>query len=105
MAQVVNTNDFDEVVLKSSNVTLVDFYADWCGPCQMLIPIIDELSENLPTGTNVVKVNVDESGELAARYGVMGIPSLKVFKDGEVVEEATGVLQKDQLIEMLKRHL
>jgi len=85
MAQVVNTNDFDEVVLKSSNVTLVDFYADWCGPCQMLIPIIDELSENLPTGTNVVKVNVDESGELAARYGVMGIPSLKVFKDGEVV--------------------
>jgi thioredoxin 1 len=105
MAQVVNTNDFDEVVLKSSNVTLVDFYADWCGPCQMLIPIIDELSENLPTGTNAVKVNVDESGELAARYGVMGIPSLKVFKDGEVVEEATGVLQKDQLIEMLKRHL
>ena len=101
MAQSVTKGDFDTQVLESTDVVLVDFWAPWCGPCQMLLPTIEELSGELEAGAKICKVNVDEEPELAAKYGVMSIPSLKVFKNGEVVDEATGVKSKDELLGMI----
>lgn len=105
MAQQVTDADFDAEVLQSSDVVLVDFFAPWCGPCQALIPIVEELSENPPAGTKIVKVNVDEAPEISAKYGVMSIPALKVFKGGEVVEESVGMQSKENLIALLENNL
>ena len=105
MAQpIITIDDFSKKVLESGDVTLVDFYAPWCGPCQALSPILDELKEDIPAGTNVIKINVDESPEVAGNYGVVSIPTLKVFKGGEIVEEFMGVQDKDVLKESLKKH-
>ncbi|MDH3324846.1 MAG: thioredoxin [Candidatus Peregrinibacteria bacterium] len=104
MAQQVTVANFDEEVLKSSDIVLVDFWAPWCGPCQMLLPIIEELSEDLGDGAKVCKVNVDEAPELASKYGVMSIPSLKLFKGGKIVDEAVGVKSKDELMAMINNH-
>ncbi len=104
MAQAVTSSDFDKEVLQGSDVVLVDFWAPWCGPCQMLLPVIEELSEEIGDGAKICKINVDEEAEIASKYGVMSIPALKVFKNGEVVEEATGVQSKEQLIEMIDKH-
>ncbi len=104
MAQAVTKDDFQSVVLDSDDITLVDFWAPWCGPCQMLLPTIESLSEKLESGIKIVKVNVDEQAELASQYGVMSIPSLKVFKNGEIVDEAVGVQSEEQLLELINRH-
>ena len=77
-------SNFDQMVLESQVPVLVDFYADWCGPCRMMVPMLDELAKE-STNARVVKVNVDESPQLAVRYGVNSIPNLQVFKDGQVV--------------------
>ncbi|MCF7812697.1 thioredoxin [Candidatus Gracilibacteria bacterium] len=103
MADTVTKSDFEEKVLKSSDVVLVDFFAPWCGPCQALAPVIDELSKELDNA-KVYKVNVDDDGELASEYGVMSIPALKVFKGGEVVDEAVGVQEKDDLKSLIEKH-
>lgn len=105
MAKTITTDEFKSVVLDSDDVTLVDFYAPWCGPCQALLPIIDELMEELPEGAKVVKINVDESPEVAGQYGVVSIPTLKVFKGGEIVEEFMGVQDKEILKEALEKHV
>ena len=97
MAQTVTTADFEAEVLKSADVVLVDFFAPWCGPCQALVPVIDELSGELEAGAKIVKVNVDEAPEIAAEYGIMSIPALKVFKGGEVKSEAVGMQSKEEL--------
>ena len=104
MAHIVSSADFDAQVLKSPDVVLVDFFANWCGPCQALLPVIDELSKEIGKGAKIVKVDVDESSDLAAKYGVMSIPALKVFKNGKVVEEVTGVRSKNALKEMMEKH-
>ncbi len=104
MAQAVTKDDFQTNVLDTSDIVLVDFWAPWCGPCQMLLPAIESLSEKLEPGAKIVKVNVDEQAELAAQYGVMSIPALKIFKGGEVVGEAVGVQSEDQLLELINAH-
>ncbi len=104
MAQAVTKDDFQAEVLDSSDIVLVDFWAPWCGPCQMLLPTVEALSEKLKPGAKIAKVNVDEQAELAAQYGVMSIPALKVFKNGEVVGEAVGVQSEDQLLELINKH-
>jgi thioredoxin 1 len=92
--------NFAEVVLQSDVPVLVDFYADWCGPCRALAPVLDELARE--TGdAKIVKVNVDQSPELAARYGIASIPNLKVFQDGKVVDEQSGLAGKARLRAML----
>ncbi len=104
MATAITSANFDEEVLNTSDVVLIDFWAPWCGPCQMLLPIIDELSSEIGDGAKICKINVDEEAELASKYGVMSIPALKLFKNGEVVEEAVGVQTKEQLVEMIDKH-
>ena len=104
MAIELTKDNFEKEVLNSSDVVLVDFWASWCGPCQMLLPIVEELSNELESGAKIGKVNVDEQPELASKYGVMSIPTLKIFKNGEIVEETVGVHSKEDLIQMINNH-
>lgn len=97
----VKMADFEEKVLKADKTVLIDFYADWCGPCKMLSPVVDALSEEVADLT-VYKVNVDEENGLAARYKVMNIPTLIVFKNGEAVKTSVGLVSKAELLELVK---
>jgi len=102
---MVTDSDFQAEVLDSADVVLVDFFATWCGPCQALAPVLDELSGEMPTGSKVVKVDVDKAPESSAKYGVMSIPTLKVFKGGEMVEETSGLQNKEALLAMVGKHV
>ena len=97
----VTSKDFDQEVLKSDLPVLVDFWAEWCGPCKMVSPIVDEIAEELQGKLKVVKVNVDDAQDLAGNYQVMSIPTLLVFKGGETVEQIVGAMSKDQLLEKI----
>ena len=104
-AQETNTDSFQDDVLGVKGVpVLVDFWAPWCGPCQMQGPIIDEVAKEAVGKAKIFKVNVDDNTELASQYGIMSIPALKVFVNGEVVEEMVGVHSKDQLMEVIEKH-
>ena len=98
--QTITNENFDDVVLKSGKPVLVGFWAEWCGPCRMVSPIVDEIAEER-SDIVVRKVNVDEQGELAMRFGVMSIPTLLVFKNGAVVHKAVGARPKDALLALL----
>ena len=96
----VTKGTFQQEVLESKIPVLVDFWAEWCGPCQMVLPIVEELGEEL-TVVKICKVNVDEQMELAKQYRVMSIPTLMVFKDGEMVKREMGAKSKAELLAML----
>ncbi len=98
----VSQSNFEQKVLKSTVPVLVDFYADWCRPCQMLAPVLEEVARETPDA-KIVKVNVDQNPELAAQYNVAAIPSLLVFKDGEIAAERTGLARKADLKTLLAR--
>jgi len=105
MALDLTAANFKSEVLDAKGIpVIVDFWAPWCGPCQMQGPIIDELAKSIGKKAKVAKVNVDDQPDLAGQYGIMSIPALKVFKDGELVEEMTGVHSKSQLLEVVERH-
>jgi thioredoxin 1 len=95
----VTINNFDEVKASDKTV-LIDFYADWCGPCRMVSPIVDAIAEEHPEYL-ICKVNVDEEGELAQAFGVMSIPTLVVMKNGKIVNKATGAMPKSNILELL----
>lgn len=97
----ITSDNFESEVMKSDKPVLLDFWASWCGPCQMLLPIIEELAGEV-TDAKICKVNVDEQPELADKYGVMSIPTLVVVKDGKTVKTSVGVQPKDKILEMLK---
>lgn len=101
MAHIVTDQNFDSEVLKSKLPVLVDFFAEWCGPCKMLAPLIDELAGEYDGKAKIVKLNVDESMESAQKYGVMSIPTLIFFKGGKEVDRVVGVLPKDSLAEKI----
>lgn len=100
MVLYVSQADFAEQVLRSDVPVLVDFYADWCSPCKRLVPILEELAAETPNA-KIVKVNVEHSPQLAAKYGVQSVPSLKVFKNGQITEQIAGRAEKDHLRAML----
>ena len=89
--------NFEQEVLRSDVSVLVDFWAPWCGPCQMMGPIVEELAREMGDKAKVGKLNVDENGEISSKFGIMSIPAIKIFKDGEVVKEFVGVQSKENL--------
>jgi len=102
MGRILKGADFDEKVAKADKPTLVDFFARWCGPCQILEPTIDKLATELKGKANIFKVDIDNSPDLANKFGVMSVPTIFIFKDGKVINQFNGVITKDQLIKALK---
>lgn len=102
MAEILKTADFEEKVVNSSVPVLVDFYADWCGPCKMMSPIIDALSNEVGDTAKIYKVNVDAEPMLAAKFDILSIPTIIVFKGGEEVSRTLGVQNKNDLIDRIK---
>lgn len=97
---VITKENFEAEVMNSDKPVLLDFYADWCGPCRMVGPIISEISEER-SDIKVGKINVDEQSELAAKFGVMSIPMLAVIKDGKTVNTAVGARPKEQILDLI----
>ncbi|MBR3473838.1 MAG: thioredoxin [Oscillospiraceae bacterium] len=103
MAEIIlTTANFEEEVLRSDKPVLVDFWATWCGPCRMLAPVIAQIAEEQDGVVKVGKVDVDEQPELAYRYGISSIPTLKVFKNGQLIKSSVGVVPKAMIEEMLR---
>ncbi|MDO4268570.1 MAG: thioredoxin [Eubacteriales bacterium] len=102
MEKKFTTENFDAEVLKADKPVLVDFYADWCGPCKMMAPVVEQLAGELDGFAYVGKLNVDENEEIAMRYKVMSIPTLIVFKNGEAVGKLVGVQAKDDIVRLVK---
>ncbi len=105
MALEITDKNFKETVLESDKPALVDFWATWCGPCRTIGPIIDELHSELEGKAIIGKVNVDENSDTPVKYGIRSIPTLLIFKNGEVVDKIVGVVPKDNLISKLESHM
>jgi thioredoxin 1 len=101
----VTDAEFEDKILKAPGPVLVDYWAEWCGPCKMIAPILDEIAGEYDGRLTVAKLNIDENPATPQRYGVRGIPTLMVFKDGEVIATKVGALTKSQLAAFLEGHL
>lgn len=101
----VSDASFDSDVLKTDGPVLVDYWAEWCGPCKMIAPILDDLSSEYNGKLKIAKMNVDENSETPAKYGIRGIPTLMLFKNGAVVATKVGALSKSQLAAFIDSHL
>ena len=101
----LDQNNFKSEVLQSSTPVLVDFWAEWCGPCKMLSPIIDQVAIELAGKMKIAKLNVDEAPDLAGQYNVMSIPTLLIFKNGEPVDQIVGAMPKDKLLAKINPYL
>lgn len=101
----VTDDSFEDEVLKSSQPVLVDYWAEWCGPCKMIAPILDEIAEEYADKLKVAKLNIDENPATPPKYGIRGIPTLMLFKDGEVEATKVGALSKSQLTAFLDQNI
>ena len=101
----ITAENFETQVLQAKTPVLVDFWASWCGPCRMLAPVIDELAQEFDGKLTVGKINVDEQGALAAQYGIMSIPSVFLFQNGQVIERLVGVRPKAELMDLIQKAL
>ncbi|WP_044894562.1 thioredoxin [Bacillus alveayuensis] len=102
---IVNATDQTFTTETKEGVVLVDFWAPWCGPCRMIAPVLEEVDQEMGDKVKVVKVNVDENQETAGKYGIMSIPTLLVFKNGQVVDQVIGYQPKEALVQLLQNHL
>ncbi|MBN1069035.1 thioredoxin [Clostridium botulinum] len=103
MSKILNVNEFDDAI--KEGIVIVDFFADWCGPCKMLTPIFEELEEEMKDKVKFFKVNVDESGELASKFSVFSIPTMIIFKDGKDVSTEVGFLPKEKIKMNLEKYI
>ncbi len=101
----IKDSNFDTEVLRSEVPVLVDFWAEWCGPCKMMAPTVDAIATEYAGKLKVAKVDVDENGGTAMRYNIRGIPTLLLFKDGRVVEQRVGAVGKSEVVKMLQSHV
>lgn len=102
MGQEVSKDDFDKKIVGSKGAVMVDFYAPWCSPCQMMTPVLDEVAKAVGKNAKIYKVNIDEEHELANQYQVMSIPTIFIFKDGKISKQFNGVVSKEELVDGLK---
>jgi thioredoxin 1 len=102
---IISDSSFEKEVLKSENLILVDFWAEWCGPCKMIGPALEEISEEMKDDVRITKLNIDENPATPQKYNVRGIPTLLLFKNGEVVAEKVGALPKAQLQEWISSNV
>lgn len=100
MLKITATN-YDELVARADRPVLLDFWAEWCGPCRMVSPMIDQLAQELKGTAKVCKINIDEEPELASAFGVMSIPTLLVIQDGKIVAQSVGLKAKEQIKQMI----
>ena len=105
MMEILKQDNFEEKVLKSDRPVLIDFWAEWCGPCRMVAPVVEELAKNYAGKAVIGKVNVDEERGLAQKYRVFSIPTLFIFKDGEVVDQLVGARPYDDIAKVLDKHI
>ena len=105
MVQEINIDVFDLEVIENEGLTVVDFYADWCGPCRKLGPIMEEIERELGEKVKFTKINTDDNIETAKEYQISGLPTLLVFKNGEVVERMVGLMPKSSIITNIEKHL
>ena len=105
MVQKIDMGTFDIEVKNSDKVTIVDFYADWCGPCRKLSPLIEEIEQEYSEKVKFTKINTDENTDLAREYQISGIPTLLVFKNGELVERMVGLMPKNSIITNIEKHI
>jgi thioredoxin 1 len=101
----VSDDSFEKEVLQSEKPVLVDFWAEWCGPCRMMLPVVEALAAEYESGAVVVKLNVDENPSTPRRYGIMGIPTMILFKGGKEVERVVGATSKDSLARLIDKHV
>jgi len=105
MVRVVNNNEFQTDVINNNGVVLVDFFATWCGPCKMVAPVLDALSNEMEGKATIVKVDVDQSGALAQQYNIMSVPTMIVFKNGKPVDTIMGFQPKESIKAKIESHL
>ena len=102
---IFTADNFEKEVLKSEIPVVVDFYADWCGPCKMMTPVLEDVAGELGDRAIIVKINVDENMDLAREYRIMNIPAMYVFKDGNVAEKIIGAVPKEEVLKAIHKHL
>lgn len=105
MARIINSNEFVENVENTKGVVVVDFFATWCGPCKMLAPVFEGVSNEMGDKAEFFKINVDESGRIAQKYGIYAVPTMIIFKDGVPVENLAGFMPKENIANKVRKHL
>ena len=105
LIQHITDNNFETVVIESKDTVLVDFWAEWCGPCKMIAPVLDEAADTYKGKLQIAKMNVDENTNIPAKFGIRGIPTLMLFKDGQLAATKGGAMSKAQLNEFIQQQL
>lgn len=105
MAKVINNNEFESEVLNSPDVVLIDFFAEWCGPCKMLAPAVEDISSEMAGKAKVFKIDVDKEGSIAQKYGIMSVPTVLIFQNGKPVDKMVGFQPKDILKGRLEKYI
>lgn len=101
----ISSENFNVEVMNSDKPVLIDFYADWCGPCKAMSPIVADVAKEISQNVKVLKVNVDEENELSTRYGISTIPTLVLLKNGEVIKNIVGLRDKDEIVEFVNKNI